>query len=74
MSSTAECAGQRQPSSVISRFFAWIIRAVAKPRRLIVVDPAFFTPHQLRDIGLLDGHGGSLRRPERTGDRYRDGI
>jgi hypothetical protein len=39
-----------------------------------MLDPAFLPEHRLRDIGLVDGRGRSLRRPERIGDRYRDGI
>jgi hypothetical protein len=39
-----------------------------------MLDPAFLPEHRLRDIGLLDGRGPSGRRPERTGNRFLDGI
>ena len=74
MSSTTECVGQRQRSSAISRIFAWLARLATRPSCPIMLDPAFLPEHRLRDIGLLDGRGQSLRRPERTGDRYRDGM
>ena len=74
MSSTTECVGQRQRSSAISRVFAWLARLATRPSRPILLDPAFLPENRLRDIGLLDGRGYSLRHPERTGDRFRDGI
>jgi hypothetical protein len=66
--------GQRQRSSAISRIFAWLPRLATRPSHPIMLDTAFLSEHRLRDIGLLDGRGQSLRRPERTGDRFLDGI
>ena len=76
MANISGCAERRGPVPDISEFFAWLVRprlARAKPTRL---DPAFLPEDRLRDIGLRDGRGRSLRRPERPPfglplDRYR---
>ncbi len=65
MSSVAERLGTSWPVSGISRFFGWLARPAAVAKRLTILDPAFLPKHRLRDIGLLDGRGPSLRRPER---------
>jgi hypothetical protein len=65
MSSALECAGAPLPESPISRTFAWLARLVAPPRQAIALNPALTPDDRLRDIGLLDGRGPSLRRPER---------
>ena len=65
MSAVTECGGSRWRAPVISQIFAWFAARGAGRRRLTVVDPAVLPNHVLRDIGLLDGRGPSLRRPER---------
>lgn len=72
MSDVVERAGTGWRVPRISEIFAWLGRATARPRQLVRLDPALVRDDLLRDIGLLDGRGPSLRRPERTGDiRFR---
>jgi hypothetical protein len=72
MHSTTACVDAGLPAPRISRIFAWLARSAGRQRRVATLDLAFLPPDRLRDIGLLDGRGGSLRRPERAAfDAYR---
>jgi hypothetical protein len=65
MSAVSECGGRQWRLLRIREIFAWLARSDARPRRAIGLDPAVTPAYLLRDIGLLDGYGPSLRRPER---------
>ena len=65
MSAVSECGGSRWRLSRISEIFAWAVPSGTVHRRAILLDPALTPDDRLRDIGLLDGRGPSLRRPER---------
>lgn len=64
MANMSEFAGRRWLLTDISQVFAWFARPAVRRQRPSRLDPAALPADRLRDIGLLDGRGPSLRRPE----------
>ncbi|MAZ16385.1 MAG: hypothetical protein CL535_08660 [Ahrensia sp.] len=70
MTDALDRPAMRLRMSGISRIISLVGDLSHRATRVAAPDIGLATDARLRDIGMLDGRGPSLRRPERNPDRF----